>query len=164
MCMTLTLTFTLIYSSIHPSIHPSVHPSIHPSIRPSIRPSVRPSVCPFVRLSVRPFVRPWQDTSVWDNFAILFTPFPWNCSWTVLWCQVVCAYLRTCVRPSRNVRLCTANKRLDPDAPIFAQVYNFETGNVRQPILIRNVDDFILKVNHSNRVHWVFLTWLSRKR
>ena len=33
--------------------------------------------------------------------------------------QYVCMRIRSSVRPSRNVRLCTGNKQLDQDVPIF---------------------------------------------
>ena len=47
--------------------------------------------------------------------------------------------MRASVRPTRNVRLCTAKKRLNLEAPIFAYVWTL-TRYVRVPIFIRIVD------------------------
>ena len=57
--------------------------------------------------------------------------------------MLVCSFVRPYVRPSRNVRLCTANKRLDLDTPLFAYVCTL-TRYCRLLIFIQivNVFDF----------------------
>ena len=63
-------------------------------------------------------------------------------SWEAV-CSLVRSCVRSSVRPSRNVRLRTANKRLELSAPIFAQVCML-SRYVRSPIFIQihNVLDF----------------------
>ena len=73
-------------------------------------------------------------------------------------------YVRTCVRLSRNARLCPAEKRSDLEAPSFAHLFMLTMFTCRSIFIeIFTSLTFILEVKDSNRVYRTVCTWLSRR-
>ena len=76
-----------------------------------------------------------------------------------------CYSSRQCIRISRNVWVCTANKWLDLEAPILHS-YPCWQDTSACPFSSRSLTSFIFifKVKYSNWVHWAIHTWLSHKQ
>ena len=99
--------------------------------RPSFRPSFRSTVREFVRPSIRPYIRPYVRPSVRPS-------------------------VRPFVRPSVRSypTKCTANKRLDPQAPNWRAYVGWETKFAFQFSSESSTFlSFIFKAKDLNRVH-----------
>ena len=80
----------------------------------------------------------------YENYMIFF-----------LLCAFVRASVRTYVRPSRNVRLCTVNKRRDLEAPIL-HTFAPRQGTFACQFSSKSSTSltFIFKVKELNRIYW----------
>ena len=76
----------------------------------------------------------------------------------------VCILPSVCVCHSQNVQLCTVNKWLNVELPIFVHIWMFMMlTSCKFSSESSTSLTFILKIKDSHRAHWEVHTWFSRK-